>query len=67
MKNKIYCAYCNKKTLSKNEIGLNKKLLGEDRKQLLCFKCLAEELEVTEQDLIDKVEEFKEEGCKLFN
>lgn len=66
MKKKINCVYCNKENLSKNEIGLNKKILGENRNQLLCLKCLAEELEVSEQDLIDKVEEFKEEGCKLF-
>lgn len=28
--------------------------------------CLAEYLDCTVQELLDKIEEFKEEGCKLF-
>lgn len=28
--------------------------------------CLAEYLGVTVEDLMDKIEEFKEQGCKLF-
>ena len=27
---------------------------------------MAENLEVTEEDLLDKIEELKEEGCTLF-
>lgn len=29
--------------------------------------CLAEYLDCTVQELLDKIEEFKEEGCKLFD
>ena len=65
MKN-IACVSCGKKTLTRNEIGINKKLLGEEVGQFYCLDCLAEYLEVTPQDILDKIEEFKEEGCKLF-
>ena len=52
--------------LTKDEIGINKKLLGEHLSDFYCLDCLAEYLEVTVQDLNDKIEEFKEEGCTLF-
>lgn len=65
MKN-IACVSCGKKTLTRNEIGINKKLLGEDVRQFYCLDCLAEYLEVTPQDILDKIEEFRAEGCKLF-
>jgi hypothetical protein len=60
------CYVCGKKNLSKNEIGLTKKLIGKKSKNFYCLSCLAEQLEVTQEELLDKVEEFKSEGCKLF-
>lgn len=63
----VECVSCGKNDLSKNEIGINKKLLGDDVKMFYCLECLAEYLEVTPQDILDKIEEFKEEGCKLFD
>ena len=63
---KIECVACGKKELSKNTIGINKKLLGADVNNFYCMNCLADYLEVTVEDLLDKIEEFKEEGCKLF-
>lgn len=63
---KITCAACGKEQLTRNEIGINKKLLGEDIEYFYCLDCLAEYLEVTVQDIIDKIEEFRNEGCKLF-
>lgn len=60
------CIICGKKNLTRNELGINKKLLGENITQFYCLDCLAEYLEVTPQDILDKIEEFKEEGCKLF-
>lgn len=61
------CYICGKEYLDQNTIGLNKKLLGKDVKNFYCMNCLAEYLEVTVQELLDKIEEFKEQGCKLFN
>ncbi len=62
----VTCISCGKTGLSRNEIGINKKLLGEKVEDFYCLDCLAEYLEVTPQDILDKIEEFKEEGCKLF-
>ncbi len=60
------CYICAKKNLNKDEIGITKKLLGKNEKRSFCLACLAKQLEVTEEELIDKINEFKEEGCKLF-
>ncbi len=60
------CVSCGKKTLSKDEIGINKKLLGEEITNYYCLDCLAEYLNTSTQDIMDKIEDFKEQGCKLF-
>ena len=67
MAKKIFdCISCGKHSLTKNEIGINKKLLGGKTKNFFCIDCLANFLEVDQQDLLDKIEEFKNDGCKLF-
>lgn len=63
---KISCVSCGKEMLEKNEIGINKKLLGEQIESFYCMDCLAEYLCVSVQDILDKIEEFKDQGCKLF-
>jgi len=60
------CYLCNKESLSKNDIGLTKKLLDINSKRFYCLDCLAEYLEVDTEFLVAKVEEFKEQGCELF-
>lgn len=60
------CKSCYRTPLSKNEIGLCKKLLGEGEDDYLCMDCLAAYLDCTVEDLLEKVEEFKSEGCVLF-
>lgn len=60
------CYVCGKVPLSKDEIGLTKKLISKKVKSFYCLSCLAESLEVTEEELLAKVEEFKNEGCTLF-
>lgn len=62
----VNCFICGKKRLEKNVTGINKKLLGKNVKNFLCLDCLAEQLGCSVQDLLDKIEEFKEEGCVLF-
>ena len=67
MTKKIFdCTACGKHPLSKNELGINKKLLGMASKNFYCLDCLADFLEVEPQELLDKIEDFKHEGCKLF-
>ena len=65
-KQKYRCSGCSKEPLTKNEVGITKKLLGEQTKVFFCLDCLAEYLGVTVQDIEDKIEEFKDQGCKLF-
>ena len=61
----IYCEFCGSR-MSRDETALNRKLNGLETEEFLCLHCLAEELDVTEQDLRNKIEDFKESGCKLF-
>ena len=60
------CVLCGKETLSKNEVGINQKLLGEQITTFYCLDCLADYLGVSVEEILDKIEEFKEQGCKLF-
>jgi biotin operon repressor len=68
MKNvkKSSCISCGKKNLTKDEVGINLKLIGEDTQNFYCLDCIANILDVSVQDILDKIEEFKEEGCTLF-
>ena len=63
---KIDCIICGKNNLNKNTIGINKKLLGEDMENFYCMDCLADYLGCTVDELLEKIEEFKEAGCTLF-
>ncbi len=63
---KINCVACFKENLDKDTIALNRKLLGKDIEKFYCLDCLADFLNVTVDELLEKIEEFKEEGCELF-
>lgn len=60
------CLACRKKPLDKDTIGINKKLISRQVKTYYCMDCLADYLGCTVDDLLEKIEEFKEEGCELF-
>ena len=60
------CYVCGKEALSKNEIGLTKKLLNRNPTHFYCIDCLAEYFEVDTEFLLTKIGEFKEQGCILF-
>ena len=62
----IACCSCNKFPLEKDEVGASKKLLGTDMDQCYCIDCLAAYLEVTPEDIHEKIQMFKEDGCTLF-
>lgn len=62
----VECVICGKKELEKDTIAINKKLLGTNITNFYCMDCLAEYLGCTVEELLDKIEEFKEEGCTLF-
>jgi hypothetical protein len=52
--------------LNKDQIALNKKMLNRSLKRFMCLSCLAGFLDCHDDDLIVKMEEFKEQGCALF-
>ncbi len=60
------CAFCGKNNLSRDEVGLNKKLIDVKVKRFYCYDCMAEDFDCTIDDLKEKARQFKEEGCKLF-
>ena len=62
----VDCIACGKGITEKDTIGINKKMLGENIRDYYCLDCLADYLECTTDELLDKIEEFKEEGCTLF-
>ena len=65
-KNTKNCSICGKSPLDRNTVGINIKLRGEKIDDFFCLDCLAENLGCDPQDILDKIEEFKSEGCKLF-
>jgi Uri superfamily endonuclease len=60
------CYVCEKTITEKNEISLNLKLLGRSVTRFYCCDCLADSFEITTQELLAKIEEFKMQGYKLF-
>lgn len=60
------CIGCSKDKLNKDTVALNKKLFGKNIKKYYCMDCLATYLEITVDELFEKIEEFKEQGCTLF-
>jgi hypothetical protein len=52
--------------LKKDEVALSQKMLGRTITSFYCIKCLAGELDCAPEDLLVKIQEFKEQGCALF-
>jgi hypothetical protein len=62
MKKCVKCSH----DLSKDEVALNKKLLGKSTKQFLCLECLCNYLNTDKEILEEKIIRFKDAGCTLF-
>ncbi|MCM1227006.1 MAG: hypothetical protein NC320_06210 [Clostridium sp.] len=45
---------------------MSEKLIDVDTEDLYCLNCLSEVIGCTVDDLQDKIQEFKEQGCTLF-
>ena len=52
--------------LSRDEVGLTKKLINRGCTAFMCFSCLAKHFQVSVDLLKEKVEQFREMGCMLF-
>ena len=59
------CKQCGA-SLTRDEVGLTKKLINRGTTQYLCYECLAKHFQVTVELLKEKVEQFREMGCMLF-
>ena len=60
------CLACSKKPLDKDTIGINRKMLGNQVKTFYCMDCLADYLGCSVDDLLEKIEEFKDEDVSGF-
>ncbi len=60
------CQNCKKIINSKDHISLNKKLYGLKITKFLCLACMADHAGCEVEDLLVKIEELKESGCKIF-
>jgi len=59
------CTECGA-VLKKDEVALSQKMLGRAIISFYCINCLAAELDCNTEDLVVKIQEFKEQGCILF-
>lgn len=62
---KIECVVC-RENVEQVSKALCQKLFDRSTKKIMCLRCLSNELEVEESELLEKAEEFKNEGCPLF-
>ena len=62
----VGCSFCDKESLSKDEVGLNKKIIHRQIERMMCLTCMAAYFETTEDELKHKIEVFKRSGCTLF-
>lgn len=60
------CDICGKNILDKSVIGMNMKFFGRQIERFKCKKCIMKEFGWTKEDWDTKVNEFKEQSCKLF-
>lgn len=59
------CIVCGKEAERVSK-ALCQKLIDRKTKKIMCLECLANYLEAEEEELLQKAEEFKNEGCKFF-
>ena len=59
------CALCGR-TLVKDEKSLTRKLVNRGTEAFFCLTCLAEKFAVSEELLKEKIDQFREMGCALF-
>lgn len=65
MKKKRICTDCGVQ-LKKDEVALSQKLIDVETEDFYCIDHLAEFIGCTSNDLTEKIQEFKEQGCTLF-
>lgn len=59
------CIKCGKE-LVPDEVALHKKLVNRGAEEHMCIQCCADYFEVTVELLEEKIVQFKNSGCTLF-
>ena len=59
------CIKCGKR-LQTVDIGLHKKMINRGSKEYMCVDCLSAYIGVSKEDLLEKAEFFRQQGCMLF-
>ena len=59
----IECSSCRKKPLSKDEVGVCKKMLGKGTKKFFCLDCFASYLDTTVEELNEKIENSRRKAA----
>ena len=59
------CTACGRE-LTPDEIALTKKLVSRGAESFLCLSCLAKKFAVSEELLREKIDQFRQMGCTLF-
>ncbi len=59
------CKACGKE-LTRDEIGLHKKMINRGATEYFCLECLARYFQAPPERLRQKIEEFRADGCTLF-
>lgn len=61
----VECCVCGAE-VEKVSKALCKKIIDRNTKRFYCLNCLSDFLNTSTEDLMDLAEEFKSEGCTLF-
>ena len=59
------CKTCGRE-VTRDEVGLTKKLINRGATEFLCMTCLAEKFDMTEAECQTLIDHFREAGCHLF-
>ena len=59
------CKNCSAE-LTRDEIGLTKKLINRGATEYLCLACLGKRFDMTEEECRTLIAHFREAGCHLF-
>ena len=60
-----HCKICGRE-LTRDEIGLTKKLINRGATEFLCLGCLGKKFDMTEEECQTLIAHFREAGCHLF-
>ena len=66
MYNPMKCINCSKE-LTKNDIGMHKKMVNRGAREFMCIPCLSKYFHIPEEAIYKKIDYFKKMGCTLFN